>query len=176
MSVDTEAAPLTDDDVLDVARAHGTRVAAEWSGWSRARIVKLRQTIDGYTRGRGHPNAAELAAMAPRLDCPCLRCVDLREAEAAASNRRWASLVQMLERVALDVPLEDQLWRSEALCASDPVERWFPVYGADHDVWAELRSICEACPVRVECGDFARRHRIPDGMFGGETPWDRGAR
>lgn len=54
------------EEVLAVARAHSTIVAARWAGWSRSRVVHARQTHDGYKRGRGHPSREELAREAPR--------------------------------------------------------------------------------------------------------------
>jgi WhiB family transcriptional regulator, redox-sensing transcriptional regulator len=35
------------------------------------------------------------------------------------------------------------------------------------------KAVCKPCPVRVECGAWAVRERIPEGIFGGLTPQDR---
>lgn len=88
----------TDDRVLEVARRHGTTVAATWAGWSTSSVLRLRQMIDGYDRGRGRPSRAEMAAMAPSLHCPCARCLQWRDAEAARDASRFA--VSLLWRLA----------------------------------------------------------------------------
>lgn len=59
---------------LEVARAHGTTVAARWAGVATATMVQLRKRVDGYDRGRGHPTLEETRAMAVRDDCQCPRC------------------------------------------------------------------------------------------------------
>jgi hypothetical protein len=66
----------TPDDVLKVARNHGTRVAAEWSGWLPARVLYFRKKVDGYDRGRGRPSRAEMQAERPRMKCRCGFCSD----------------------------------------------------------------------------------------------------
>lgn len=152
------------DDILAVARVHGTRVAAEWAGVSPSTVVKLRREVDGYDRGRGHPTRAEIAAMAPRLDCGCGRCVDWRSDEATSSEKRWAATRRMVNYWAGPVPVWDQQWRSHAACAGQDTDDWFPARGAS---LRHLRAICDACPVKTECAEFALEHRIPEGVFGG---------
>jgi hypothetical protein len=70
-----ELVSVTPERVLEVARAHGTAVAASWSGWSDTKVRVLRQRVDGYDRGRGHPTRAEIEAMAPSWECSCTRCI-----------------------------------------------------------------------------------------------------
>ena len=71
----------------------------------------------------------------------------------------------------------DQEWMAEGLCVGEPVDLWFPDSAGDGDAtsarWDEARAICEQCPVRDECGQYAETHRINDGMWGGTTPKER---
>lgn len=66
--------PADIPDILEVARQHSTRIAAEHFDLAPSTIVRLRKTHDHYTRGRGHPTSAELAREPARDDCPCARC------------------------------------------------------------------------------------------------------
>lgn len=93
------------DRVLRVARAHGTRVAAEWAGISAKTVVQLRKEVDGYDRGRGHPTKAELAAEAPRPTCSCPRCAVMFSPKVEQMLRERYSTTT-ISRV-LDVPLAD---------------------------------------------------------------------
>lgn len=82
------------DAILEVARAHGTTVAAEWSGVSKSFVCDLRKRVDGYDRGRGRPNLLEIAAQAPRPDCWCRRCLEHR------ASRRPRTLVEQVQEAA----------------------------------------------------------------------------
>lgn len=93
------------DRVLRVARAHGTRVAAEWAGVGTAAVVKLRKEIDGYDSGRGHPTKAELAAEAPRPSCSCPRCSVMFSPKVEQMLRERYSTTTIAR--VLDVPLAD---------------------------------------------------------------------
>jgi RNA polymerase sigma factor (sigma-70 family) len=73
--------------VLAVARAHGTTPAVEWAQSSTSTVVQLRRDVDGYTRGRGHPTRAEMEARAPRPDCDCPMCVEVRDGQYAVTER-----------------------------------------------------------------------------------------
>lgn len=166
------------DDVLAVAREHGTMVAAAWSGWSRARVVRLRRELDGYTRGRGHPTKAEMAAMLPRLDGSCLWCAEVRSIEATKSNYRHAG-TRGPESLAEPHP---RTWREQSLCRGLDVSVWFPSTNLGYEpgvtqrgMYGEARSICAACPVATECLDYALANRIDHGVFGGLDPYDRAA-
>lgn len=98
------------DAILEVARAHGTTVAAEWAGVSTSFVRDLRKRVDGYDRGRGHPDLLEIAARAPRPDCWCKRCLEHRasqrprslteQVQAAADLARAHPTEQLAELVA----------------------------------------------------------------------------
>lgn len=62
---------------------------------------------------------------------------------------------------------EDESWREFAACKGEPTEFWFPPKGG---VSHELRTavaICAECEVQRECGLYAKKHNIEDGIWGG---------
>ena len=64
-------------------------------------------------------------------------------------------------------------WRNRGLCAGHPErECWFP---EEYSGAAAARAIaiCQACPVRVECLEFAIKTRQSEGVWGGTTPYKR---
>ena len=166
---------VTDQRVLEVARAHGTVVAADWSGWSRSRVVELRRRVDGYDRGRGHPSTAEIAQRRPRRDCPCTRCVVWRW----ETGKRLVQIDAVNSRPTLVDTTAD--WLDQAACVGQPVDWWFPLdpskrgeaAGWSHEHFAQAKAICDRCPVAVECGRYATVNRIDDGMWGGLRPVER---
>lgn len=164
----------TDERVVEVARAHGTVAAADWSGWSRHRVVELRKRLDGYDRGRGHPTVEEIAARRPRHDCPCTMCVVWRWDEEARLQRIEASLPG---GGLVDL---DASWMTNAACSGQSTDVWFPVddqgrRAGTREDWRYQpgQMICAACTVRAECKAYALVNGIDDGMWGGETPWER---
>jgi len=46
-------------------------------------------------------------------------------------------------------PIGDPEWRFKAACRGDDVNRWHQI---DAGVVFKLRVVCEACPVRADCG------------------------
>lgn len=145
-----QAAPSIDHLVLAVARAHGTPIAAEWSGWTTHRIIELRRTADGYDRGRGRPSLAELEARSFRWDCPCPRCIANRGTEARHLNKQWAS-TDVRADVVIGVSAEN--WRDHAACIGLDPETFFPARGERIDPTVE--AACARCPVRAQCLDHA---------------------
>jgi WhiB family redox-sensing transcriptional regulator len=65
-------------------------------------------------------------------------------------------------------------WQLGAACAKSdaPVEVWFPTVGGRHAV-AAARAICAECDRREPCLEYALRHRIDEGIWGGTTPTER---
>jgi WhiB family transcriptional regulator, redox-sensing transcriptional regulator len=63
-------------------------------------------------------------------------------------------------------------WRYRAACRGADLEVFFPGRGqsAEH-----ARQICASCPVRQPCLDYALRHGIVHGIWGGLTGRDRRA-
>lgn len=76
-------------------------------------------------------------------------------------------------------------WQAEAACARHPelttddffLESRFqknsPEYRAAK---ARAKAVCDACPVKQACRDFAERTHQPEGIWGGETANERRAR
>lgn len=66
-------------------------------------------------------------------------------------------------------------------CANIPPDVFFPIpIGAGKDSgaderWEYPRTICNGCPDRVACLEFALEHREREGMWGSATPgWNDG--
>lgn len=49
----------------------------------------------------------------------------------------------------------------------------FESYGDTDEFYSEAREICNLCPMREACLDYAMLHRIRFGMYGGLTPIER---
>ena len=58
-------------------------------------------------------------------------------------------------------------WLDRAACAGHDPALWFPAGGASAD---EAVAICEGCPVRMECFEFAVAERFDVGIWAGLTP------
>jgi WhiB family redox-sensing transcriptional regulator len=66
-------------------------------------------------------------------------------------------------------------WRTAGACLNADPDLFFPVAvgaAARLQVTRALR-ICDGCPVRQECLDFAMRTREAAGIWGGTTPEER---
>jgi WhiB family transcriptional regulator, redox-sensing transcriptional regulator len=64
----------------------------------------------------------------------------------------------------------DTKWMAKGLCADKPPALFFPSDG----VGVELaKRICEECPVRSECLEFALENRIDHGVWGGTSERQR---
>lgn len=57
-------------------------------------------------------------------------------------------------------------WVHDAACRDLPTSWWFPGVGESFDL---AQSICETCPVRVECLDYALARPELTGIWGGLT-------
>jgi len=147
---------------LEVARAHGTRIAAEYTGLNPKVVVRLRQQHDGYDRGRGHPTLAEMAAMAPRLDCSCFRCIDHRT-ELAANAARLLGKLHTRTRA-------DTSWQARANCIGVDPDLFFPEHG---ESLAPAKAVCSGCEVRAECLDYALATGQHHGVWGGTSERER---
>jgi WhiB family transcriptional regulator, redox-sensing transcriptional regulator len=66
----------------------------------------------------------------------------------------------------------EQEWRNRAACKGEPTQIFFAVQGQDVRV---ARKICNNCPVRVECLQWAVDASIQHGIFGGRVPRERRA-
>ena len=59
-------------------------------------------------------------------------------------------------------------WRRQAACRTEDPDLFFPDK-TDTDARREAKAICAGCPVRVQCLQFALRHRGTQGIWGGTT-------
>lgn len=55
-------------------------------------------------------------------------------------------------------------WIDRAACRNENPDLFFPERGESS---REAKDICRPCPVKVECIDYAMRHRITYGIWGG---------
>jgi WhiB family redox-sensing transcriptional regulator len=60
----------------------------------------------------------------------------------------------------------------DAACATTDPELWFPELDS---LWrvAQAKKICEKCPVKKECLDYALVNKFKDGIWGGLSPTER---
>jgi len=66
-------------------------------------------------------------------------------------------------------------WRAASACLNADPDLFFPIAvgtAVSKQVSRALR-ICEGCPVRQQCLDFAVRSGEKDGIWGGTTPEER---
>ena len=61
---------------------------------------------------------------------------------------------------------------SEARCTETDPELWFPELDS---LWrvAQAKKICEKCPVKKECLEYALVNKFKDGIWGGLSPTER---
>lgn len=55
-------------------------------------------------------------------------------------------------------------WMDKARCAQIGGDDWFPEFG---DKAHTPKTICQTCPVKTQCLNYALKHRINDGIWGG---------
>jgi WhiB family redox-sensing transcriptional regulator len=60
-------------------------------------------------------------------------------------------------------------WYKDALCASHPIDLWFPSTGHDS---AKAKKICNKCPSLESCRSHGLEHE-EHGIWGGLTPVER---
>ena len=63
-----------------------------------------------------------------------------------------------------------QSWRNRAACQGVSTDVFYPVSDEDADV---AKAICEQCPVREPCLEFAITEREREGVWGGTTERER---
>lgn len=67
--------------------------------------------------------------------------------------------------------IDNQEWMSDPArpCAKRNPDDWFP-----HDKYLnKAKSLCDGCPQKVRCLQYALEERLEDGIFGGLTPAER---
>lgn len=87
----------------------------------------------------------------------------MTEFVALGSNHRWTDDARaMPERPA---------WQADAACAGVGTELFFA--DASGQFSAEALAVCNTCPVRVECLDWALANGDDEGVWGGMTASQR---
>jgi len=66
--------------------------------------------------------------------------------------------------------MQQQVWREQAACRGFDTDLFFPE--TDEDA-APALAICQGCPVREACLEFALATNQADGVWGGTTPDER---
>lgn len=61
-------------------------------------------------------------------------------------------------------------WSASALCSQTDPEMFFPEKGGSSK---SAKSVCRACPVRVECLEYALEHDESFGVWGGLSDRER---
>lgn len=70
--------------------------------------------------------------------------------------------------LAAALKTDPQHWRDRAACHGYPTDWWFPNGTVSNSVEVrQARAICQDCPVRGECLDWAIRTHQPAGIWGG---------
>jgi WhiB family redox-sensing transcriptional regulator len=64
----------------------------------------------------------------------------------------------------------DTEWMGRGSCRDEPPSRFFPSDGAGVEV---AKAICATCPVQAACLEYALRHRIDHGVWGGASERER---
>lgn len=65
---------------------------------------------------------------------------------------------------------EPKQWMADAACRTHTVDHWFSEVPGNS--YAEAKAVCDRCPVRQQCLDYAL-NREDYGVWGGLTPRER---
>lgn len=65
---------------------------------------------------------------------------------------------------------EDLSWMDEGVCAQVGDDLWFPEKGGST---REAKQVCAGCPVKADCLEYALRHDIRTGVWGGKAERER---
>jgi WhiB family redox-sensing transcriptional regulator len=60
----------------------------------------------------------------------------------------------------------DETWKDRALCKGAPITMFFLTRGEDPK---PAQALCQECPVRIECIEYALATDCYEGIFGGLT-------
>ena len=67
-------------------------------------------------------------------------------------------------------PEFDESWMLRGSCRGAQTRAFFPSDGSGVEA---AQRICRACPVQAECLEYALRHRIEQGVWGGASERER---
>jgi WhiB family transcriptional regulator, redox-sensing transcriptional regulator len=77
---------------------------------------------------------------------------------------------QLASTPLLDGFCSDQDWRAYGHCAEIDPEVWFAVGAREHKF---AKKICQSCPVRQQCLEYAMEAPVDYGVWGGLTERER---
>ncbi len=103
---------------------------------------------------------------------PCRAVAARRRAEHRAAARTAEEKAMNDERRPIDT------WSLEAACRNAPTDVWFPAVAfkrtgrPNTPIPPRAAAICDRCPVKPECLDYALRHNV-DGIWGGTNEQGR---
>ena len=81
-------------------------------------------------------------------------------------------MTAVLERVRTEEVAPPAQWRTMGMCRGSDAAIFYPMSDDDADA-AEAKMICELCPVRQPCLEFALSTREKHGVWGGLTERER---
>ena len=109
--------------------------------------------------------------------CRCDGCKEANRIYQQEYQIRRGRVSQRAEDVkARRLAADPVNWMNDAACsAPDIPTNTFFVEETNHSTHAydDARRICMACPVQSECLEYAFRHHIHDGFWGGLSPRQR---
>lgn len=135
--------------VAAVAAAHGNTAAAAWSGVGRDTVNKYRRIIDGPV-GRGHTRTTTGAC----TGCPMCDGVTVVFIGLHVHDERPTG----------------QAWVESAACAGMDTDLFFPHRGDD---CRPAKLVCDRCPVREACLEYALVNGERHGVWGGLSERER---
>ena len=87
-----------------------------------------------------------------------------------STGRPHLSLVPDQPDLAETAEADDEKWQDRALCAQTDPEAFFPEKGGST---REAKKICQRCPVRAECLEYALANDERFGIWGGLSERER---
>jgi WhiB family redox-sensing transcriptional regulator len=66
-------------------------------------------------------------------------------------------------------------WQKPGLCRNYPANWWFPERGSNRREIEKVKAICQDCPIRVKCLEYALHHAEKFGIWGGLSVDERNA-
>jgi WhiB family redox-sensing transcriptional regulator len=100
--------------------------------------------------------------------CRCDDCREARKLYQRDYRKRGHQNPHQIEPGHMPGP-----WVDDAKCKGMDVDLFFPAVGGGGV--PDAVQVCNGCPVRVDCLDYALTHNIVEGIWGGLTGRDRKA-
>jgi hypothetical protein len=90
----------------------------------------------------------------------------------ARSKRHHIRTIPNLCPACTTLDALDTEWRDQAACLDSNPDWWFPLPGASTQ-YDQAKAICDRCPVKAECLNYALALDMRHGMWGGLIPQER---